>query len=943
MPFINNNAKRVGNRFYFEEGSSIVVDLFGRGEFREVPLDIFGGKISFSCESLNRANPKTLEQFGSVTNPQSVDIVHREPAKIELFQLIDSQKVSLDKFEYEGGDTKGDNSGDATFTHDTGALTDFPSKYLVKLTSESQRPSRVNFGVSGFGSWNFVTGTAVPIRIMNNAFRLAIQALAIQGRARGNKLLLSLGGELEKFAGLDTEVLGEHEFTFSDKLDLDADLVRFDGKICTTSEVLGLIERRFRRDLKDLEVAFTNPNNPNGPKRDGFEEAKQKLNNWRAEQLSFAKPDNINILLTTIATINDLDVEIDLKIVSFDLDVVDRSDLSVNVVLSFDPTLTTQQCFVYCPDHLNGTLIELLESLGIISVDKLLEGKIEDFLVDTNINTSRGHSTVLGEIAKYLGEVLTRTARGFDTFVSAKRNLGMLEVKSLNRPVKGQGGMPNPGPQKTPGTQSGKVGSAAGAVVVEGGGPLVVDPNADPVPNTIGVLPTPDVFKVGSAQSLTRLDRIQRIIVVMMENRSFDHYLGYLHASRPEVDGQTGAVNHVTLNSGQEVRVAGRRAIEIFARPGVPTDRGTTGPGLGPDHHHKPVMEQIAKGAMSGFAQSFVQFSPQNQQAAMCFYDSDSLTAYHSFANEFMICNRWFAAHPGSTFPNRWATLTGTIPNLTGTLKDLDNLAFVDPRLGFLSGNLIFESLDSIGVPWKIYESNYSSARMFERFRLNDSNIVSINDRRDGLDADIRNGRVPEVLFIEPTFTGLPPVSIAEDDQPPTNISRGQEFVSNIYNKLRGARLLRDSLFVVTYDEHGGFYDHVPPPGTELAPAGEKIAKLHPKGPEHLGVRVPSFLISGYVQAGSVFDGILDHTCIIKTILLKYRRKLSNNDFVRYGQRVMDSRHLGEALNLDNPRSSFPVVEARKSSITMRFGSMLPREKDDFAAGLAHSMMPRKR
>jgi phospholipase C len=486
------------------------------------------------------------------------------------------------------------------------------------------------------------------------------------------------------------------------------------------------------------------------------------------------------------------------------------------------------------------------------------------------------------------------------------------------------------------------VGPAAGGGVVDGDGPLVVNPNIDPVPNTVGVLPAPDIFKAGSAQSLTRLDRIQRIIVVMMENRSFDHYLGYLHSSRPEVDGQTGAVNNAILNTGQEVRVKGRRAVEIFAESGNPTDPGTTGPIRGPDHHHKQVMKQIAKGAMSGFAQSFVQFSPQNQEAVMCFYDSDTLRTYHSFANEFMICNRWFAAHPGPTFPNRWATLTGTIPDLTGTDKDLDNMDFVDPRMGFLPGNLIFESLDSIKVPWKVYESNYAPARMFDRFRLNDSNIVSISDPRDGLDADIRNGRVPEVVFIEPTFTGLPPVSIAEDDQPPTNIFRGQIFVSDIYNKLRKAQLLRDTLFVVTYDEHGGFYDHVPPPGTQLAPVTEKIARLHPKGPEHMGVRVPSFLISGFVQAGSVFDGVLDHTCIIKTILLKYRRKLSHNDFVRYGQRVMDSRHLGEALNLDSPRSSFPAMEPRKSNITMRFGSMLPGEKDDFAAALAHSMMPRK-
>ena len=232
---------------------------------------------------------------------------------------------------------------------------------------------------------------------------------------------------------------------------------------------------------------------------------------------------------------------------------------------------------------------------------------------------------------------------------------------------------------------------------------------------------------------------------------------------------------------------------------------------------------------------------------------------------------------------------------------------------------------------------------MFEGFRLNDSNIVPINDSNDGLEADIANNRFPEVAFIEPTFTGLPPVAIANDDQPPTNIGRGQIFVRDIYNKLEAADLLRDSLFVVTYDEHGGFYDHVPPPGTDLGPPELKnsFASLYEGGPQHLGVRVPSFLISGFVQAGSVYNGILDHTCIIKTILLKYRKRLSTNDFVRYGQRVTGSGHLGEALNLDTPRTSFVRIPGAQPNVRMRFRSMVPKENDDFAAGLAFSMMPR--
>jgi len=873
-----------------------------------------------------------------------------------LFQLIDSKKVLLKKFEYEGGDREGGDSGVDRFTHDTGPLTDFPSTYIVRVTSKSPNQCLVTFGLGGVGSWNFVTGTAVPIRIMNNAFRMAIQALGISGRAERDKIFLSFGAELERFVGLDSAILGEHTLDLPDNIDIDASLSRFDGKICTTAEVVKKINDRFNRDMGVVERRFTNPNNPNGPKLSGFEDAKKKVEAWRDDQMSFAKPENLNILLTTAATIRDADVEIDLKVGSINIDLADFSTLSVNVILSFHPTLRGQRGFVFCPDKINGGLIELLEDLGIISVDRMIEERIETFFLNTFFRGAQ--SSVIQEIGKYLAEVLTRTARGFDTFVSATRNNGILEVKSLDRPVKGHGGITIPVAQPPSGNPTGGVGSGGsigggsigggsvggGSVNIEGSG-STVQPSTDPAPTTLGVLPDPALFKVGSEQSLARLDRIQRIVVVMMENRSFDHYLGYLHASRPEIDGRTGAVNRVTLESGQVIDVHGLRAVEVFSEPGLPPNIGLTGPLSGPDHRQAAVKDQIADGAMSGFAQNFTQFNSQNQEAAMCFYDAASLPTYHMFANEFLVCNRWFAAHPGPTFPNRWATICGTIPaeaiKTVNGKKIADNMSFKDDRLGFLKGNLIFESLTSIGIPWKVYEGNYSAGRMFEKFRLNDSNIVSIKDPTDGLDADITNNRFPQVAFIEPTFTGLPPVSIAEDDQPPINIFRGQSFVSDIYNKLEAAHLLRDTLFIVTYDEHGGFYDHVPPPGTRLGPPANSFASLYSGGPQHLGVRVPSFLISGFVQAGSVYDGILDHTCIIKTILLKYRRKLSTNDFVRYGERVMGSGHLGEALNLDTPRTSFPRAPSQKRNITMRFGSMVPKEKDDFAAGLAFSMMPR--
>jgi len=115
---------------------------------------------------------------------------------------------------------------------------------------------------------------------------------------------------------------------------------------------------------------------------------------------------------------------------------------------------------------------------------------------------------------------------------------------------------------------------------------------------------------------------------------------------------------------------------------------------------------------------------------------------------------------------------------------------------------------------------------------------------------------------------------------------------------------------VVTYDEHGGFYDHVAPPGTNVWKNNSKkvqfeVGKIHPKGKDFFGVRVPTFVISPWVPEGSVSSAIFDHTSIIKTIILKFR-KFSFPDF---GPRVAQIEHLGRLLTRKEPRLNIPEIQ----------------------------------
>jgi phospholipase C len=146
------------------------------------------------------------------------------------------------------------------------------------------------------------------------------------------------------------------------------------------------------------------------------------------------------------------------------------------------------------------------------------------------------------------------------------------------------------------------------------------------------------------------------------------------------------------------------------------------------------------------------------------------------------------------------------------------------------------------------------------------------------------------------------------------DLRRGQNFIAEIFNDLLADLPQRDHmLFIITYDEHGGFYDHVPPPGTDLGPAEWKgrVPRIHPQGADNMGVRVPAIVVSPWVSAGSVCKEVFDHTSIIKTILLHQRTHFSADDFTQFGPRVNQANHVGLALDLDTARTDWPAEITR--------------------------------
>lgn len=409
------------------------------------------------------------------------------------------------------------------------------------------------------------------------------------------------------------------------------------------------------------------------------------------------------------------------------------------------------------------------------------------------------------------------------------------------------------------------------------------------------VNPTDTVDPIEETPGLSNLDKIEHIVVLMMENRSFDHMLGYLTINgKNDIDGITG--NESNINPITQSPVKQEPLKDKTFR-------------FSPHHEHQHVLDQMADGTMQGFLADFMGRFPEiDPLFGMGYYNEKNLEVYDFLASEYTVCNKWFCSHPGPTFPNRICTYTGKIP-------ELDNFSGSDPRLGYLKDTTIFDTLTANNKTWAFFEQDMTALRMFDKYRLDDTNILPLykqNDARDEYSANevffslVENGNLPQVTFLDPNFVDLPPQKTANDDHPPANVEKGQEFIRDVYNALASSPQWEKTMFIITYDEHGGFYDHVAPPGTKASAEGENIIpKIHKDGPEFYGPRVPAFVISPWVEAAPS-NIIFDHTSIIKTILTKFNNGIIPDE---YGERVKQANHLGPLLSKVVPINAPKIID----------------------------------
>ena len=393
------------------------------------------------------------------------------------------------------------------------------------------------------------------------------------------------------------------------------------------------------------------------------------------------------------------------------------------------------------------------------------------------------------------------------------------------------------------------------------------------------------------------LANIDHVVVVMMENRSFDHLLGYLGHERPDVEGlQEADPDHPTKTN------------TFAGAVHSPFRLDDTRFEVSPCHDYDCVAVQIdgidGSPPMGGFVAEFAktagEFEERYSRAIeirdiMGYHDAGQVPVYDALAREFLVCDHWFCSHPGGTFPNRFYATTGRLNRDAGGQPELHNADPLQPSVS----KSIFDHLSDRGVSWRYFEHGYGFLRLFDRYRFDDTSLVGIDDPERGFFAGARAGTLPSVTYIDPDFIEVPP---GNDDHAPADIGAGQHLIGRIVNALMEGPQWSKTLLVVTYDEHGGFYDHVEPP-----------AAVPVSGVGRYGVRVPTLVVSPWVDRGAVAKEVFDHTSIIKTIC---RRFLSTSP-PDMGERVANAGDLSQVLGAlpraDNPHIPLPgAVAARR-------------------------------
>ena len=398
------------------------------------------------------------------------------------------------------------------------------------------------------------------------------------------------------------------------------------------------------------------------------------------------------------------------------------------------------------------------------------------------------------------------------------------------------------------------------------------------------------------------LGMIEHIVQVMLENRSFDHMLGYLYSDSGNVsaagqpfDGLTGE----EWNPDDTGRQVGVYAIQPtdpnpYLMPGADPGEGflntnfqlfsTDDPAARAVPDNAGFVVNFKSAIASDLAKHYSDTIPGTQPSQiMGMYTPQLLPVLSALARGFAVCDRWFASVPTMTMPNRAFAAAATSQ---GHLDDTPKV-YTCPT--------IFGRLSDKGLDWAIYGYNSDPLTRHDfpdTTAAADSHFGHFRDFQQAAAA----GTLPAYTFLEPSWDAS-----GNSQHPNYDVSKGEQFLHDIYVALRNGKAWNSTLLIITYDEHGGNYDHVVPPAN-ATPPGDGTVGEYGFDFSRFGLRVPAVLVSPLIAAGTVFrgSGPIDHTSVLATIS------------ERWGTEPLTARDraaasLGDVITLASPRTDDPL------------------------------------
>jgi phospholipase C len=424
----------------------------------------------------------------------------------------------------------------------------------------------------------------------------------------------------------------------------------------------------------------------------------------------------------------------------------------------------------------------------------------------------------------------------------------------------------------------------------------------------------------------------------MLENRSFDHLLGFsgIQGKDPsgnptKVDGLSGKENNLSP-AGAPVSVS------------MPADFAME---YGPGHEFKDVQEQMCgkdgifsspsppsgeidpKINNAGYISNYARYNKENPESIMRCFSPDQVPVITTLAKEFVVCDRWFSSMPGPTWPNRFFVHTAS----SGGLDDSPNFSREVKSIlydGFKFENgTIYDKLDSKKLEWMIYcDDEFPQA-------------ISISGMRKRVHENFRPYKEfkqelanpafsKSYVFIEPdyhAFTGK--FRGGNSQHPMDDITQGERFLKDVYETIRNSPHWEKSLLIITYDEHGGFYDHVSPPAT--VHPGDSITDPSNNHNhfnfQQLGVRVPTIIVSPLISKGLIDHLVYDHTSVLATVEKLFQLgSLTKRD--------ASANTLNHLFILDSPRTDAPTTLPDPPASGINFKDEEQKEKSGPMAAL---------